>query len=353
MEGKILNVDDEEFNLEFLNAFLTSRGFEVIDAKDGREAVILATEKKPDLILMDIMMPIMDGIEATRILKRNKNTKDIPIIIVTAAAHRENKARAAEAGADEFISKPIDLVELEIRIKNLLKIREYNALKTGYQTHLEDEIFKKTEKLRKLLKEKELLSYETIEKLGVAGEYRDDETGKHVKRVGKFSEVIAEGIGLCKEFVDTIKLASPLHDIGKIGIPDRILLKPASLTPEEFKVMMRHTIIGKKILSGSINPVLKMAEKIAFSHHEKWNGTGYPRGLKGEEIPLEGRIVSVVDSFDAMTSKRVYKKSFSYDFAFNEIKKLSGSSYDPEVVKVFIEKFEEIKKIKEQYKDEN
>jgi len=350
--GKILVVDDEDRNLRLMEAMLIPLGYEVILARDGEEALKKVQELHPDVILLDIMMPKMDGFEVARLLKKDEETRIIPIVMVTALKEVEDKVKALEAGADDFLTKPVEKTELEARVKSLVKVKAYNDYMRNYQKELESEVEKRTNQLRRAFEKIKLASLETIHRLSRAAEYKDEDTGAHIQRMSHYAAAIARRMGLNESTVEAILYASPMHDVGKIGIPDRILLKPAKLEPDEWEIMKQHTIIGGRILEGSNTGFIRLAEVIALTHHEKWDGSGYPKGLKGSKIPLAGRITAIADVFDALTSKRPYKPAFSLEKSYTIIKEGRGSHFDPAVVDAFFSVKDEILTIREKYKDE-
>ena len=348
---KLLVVDDEDRNLRLMEAMLVPLGYEVVLARDGLEALDKVREIPPDVILLDVMMPKMDGFEVARRLKEDEGTKNIPVVMVTALKKVEDRVKALEVGADDFLSKPVDGSELIATLNSQLKVKAYNDHMRNYQKELEDEVAKRTEQLRQAFEKIKLASLETIHRLSRAAERKDEGTGAHIQRMSRFSAAIARQIGLDDSAVEAILYAAPMHDLGKIGIPDQILLKPGRLDPDEWEIMKQHSILGVQILEGSDAESIKLAEVIALTHHEKWDGSGYPRGLKSLEIPLAGRITAIADVFDALTSKRPYKEPFPLGKAFIIIREGQGSHFDPRVVDAFFTVEDEILSIKGKYKD--
>ncbi len=341
---------------------LKAQGYQVDTARNGAEGIDKALLFQPDVTLLDIMMPEMDGYEACMRLKSREETNNIPVILVTALDDRESRLTGFKAGADEFLTKPVDRVELTLRLQNLLKVKEYGDFLRDYNKTLESMVHQRTLQLENAYREVETANekiktgyLDTIYRLTMAAEYRDEDTANHLRRISFYSQLVAGTLGMPKSFVDTISYASPMHDIGKIGIPDAILLKPDRLTPYEFELAKTHTIIGGNILRGSESEILDMAEKIALTHHERWDGAGYPRGLEGADIPLVGRIVAMADQYDALRSKRPYKAGLSHENVVEIITKGDGrtrpGNFDPEVLKIFKEIPHEFNTIYEEHKD--
>ncbi|MCX5856905.1 MAG: response regulator [Deltaproteobacteria bacterium] len=354
----ILVIEDDPMNNRLLVAILTRLGYIVDAAFDGVSGLEKVESSPPDLILLDLNLPRMDGYEVARRLKHSDKTKIIPIVVVSSFAEVENRIKALEAGADDFLSKPVDQVELRARVQSLLKVKVYNDYMVNYQKTLEDEVNQRTHQLRQAFDELKnatekirQASLDTTIRLAQAAEYKDEETGGHIKRMGYYTAAIAKAMSLSPQDIEAILYAAPMHDVGKIGIPDRILLKPGSLDEEEWKVMRQHTSIGGNILSGSDSHVIQMAEQIALSHHEKWDGSGYPKGFKGLEIPVWGRICAIADVFDALTTKRPYKKALSVEHSLDILDKKRGTHFDPDVFDVFFSIKEEILSIRKTYDD--
>lgn len=347
----ILIVDDLPQNIELLEAYLAPQGYEILTASSGAEALEKLASHSVDLILLDVMMTEMDGFEVARRVRQNDTMRLLPIILVTALYETEDRVKGIEAGCDDFISKPVDKSELVARVRSLLKVKAYNDLLNNYRKELECEVAKKTQEIKHTLKQLKEASLETIHRLSLAAEYKDEDTGAHIVRMSHYCAAIASQIGLDEHTVETILYAAPMHDIGKIGIPDKILLKPGKLDTPEWEIMKQHALIGAEILKDSDAEFIKMGEIIARSHHEKFDGSGYPGGLKGTQIPIAGRIAAVADVFDALVSKRPYKEAFSVEKSLSIIKEGRGGHFDPEVVDAFFAIQDEILAIKKQYSD--
>jgi putative two-component system response regulator len=331
VDAGILIVDDKVANIRLLEGILGRAGYtRIASTTDPREVLEVFTGLQPDLLLLDLMMPHLNGFEVMEQLKALIPGGDyLPILVLTADVTGEVKRRALSAGAKDFLIKPFDTVEVLLRIDNLLKTRLL-YLQLREQNHLLDE------KVRERTLSLERAQIEILERLAAAAEFRDDETGRHTHRVGQVSSMIAHALSLPAAEVELIGQAAPLHDVGKIGIPDRILLKPGKLTVREFEVMKRHTTIGARMLANGHSDLIQMAECIALMHHERWDGTGYPGKLLGEDIPLVGRIVSVADVFDALTHERTYKTAWPVEEALVEIERQRGRQFDPRVAEAFL-----------------
>lgn len=328
--AKIMIVDDEPGNIHVLERMLKKAGYERLrSTSDSRNALEIYNNFSPDLILLDIKMPHVDGFEVMEQLKAHEHDNYLPILMLTALADPKTRLRALKKGAKDFLTKPFDMAETLVRIRNMLDVRLLHNQVRDQNRVLEERVEERTRELNKS-------HTEIIHRLARAAEYRDNETSMHTVRMGLLSVRLAHGIGLSHYECGLLHKASPMHDIGKIGIPDSILLKPGKLDPEEWEIMKTHSQIGADIIAGSQSELLQMSEVIALTHHERWDGTGYPRGLKGEEIPLIGRIVALCDVFDALTSDRPYKKAFSIQVSVKEIKSQSGKHFDPRLVKLFL-----------------
>ncbi len=347
----VLAVDDEEVIRDFYQHLLSREGYIVDTAKNAAEAESKIFRTFPDLIILDVVMPDGDGYDVCKKVRANEKTRDIPVVMVTALKDREAILTGLKAGADEFLNKPLDATELSLRVKNMLTIKEFHDQLKHYQRELEREVVERTKELDQTLRQLEAAHLNTIYRLSRAAEYKDEMTGKHIRRIGLYSGIIARGMGLTEEEARIITQAAPLHDVGKIGIPDDVLLKPAKLSSEERAVMEQHTLIGAEILGRAWDKYLQAGEVIAISHHEWWNGNGYPFGLKGEKIPLFGRIVAIADVFDALSCERPYKEAFALEKVFKVMDEEASLHFDPDAYQAFKRSIDEILKIKETLAD--
>jgi len=329
--AQVLIVDDQEPHVHHLEGLLRRAGYSNLASTTDRHQVLsLCADVQPDLIILDLAAVESEGLQMLELLKPMiPDDTYTPVVMLTEDLTLLAKQQALAGGAKDFLTKPFDPAELLARIQNLLEGR-FLLLELQNQNQFLEK------RIRERSGEVEEAHIELLERLALAAEFRDDDTGEHTKRVGQTSALLARAWGLPQDQVMLIRRAAPLHDVGKVGIPDRILLKPGRLTPEEFEVMKTHTTIGAKILSGGRFPLLKMAEEIALTHHEQWDGSGYPRGLKGEAIPLAGRFVAIADAFDALTHARTYRKAWSAEEAVAELKRCAGKQFDPKAVDAFL-----------------
>ncbi|WP_249199418.1 two-component system response regulator [Photobacterium sp. GJ3] len=318
----LLLVDDEPANLQVLKNIL-SADYRLLFARNGSRALALAASEKPDMILLDVMMPDLSGFEVIQELKARPGLRHIPVIFVTALSETENETQGFELGAVDFITKPVSPPIVCARVKNHLSLVSMDELKS---TRLS-----------------------VVQKLGKAAEYKDNETGCHVIRMSHYAQTIARAAGLSESWSETLLHAAPMHDIGKIGIPDNILKKNGKLTVDEWHVMKRHTLIGAEILGDDPSDLMQMARNITIYHHERWDGSGYPYGMNGDAIPIEARITAIADVFDALTSERPYKRAWSVEEATTYIRNQSGMHFDPELVDAFLHCLPELLQEKEKW----
>jgi putative two-component system response regulator len=345
MAHQVLIVDDTEINLILFGALVKKLGHsESITFISSTEGLAWAQTNEPDLIIVDYMMPELDGIEFIRLLRETPGKEGVPILMITANDQKQVRYRALDVGATDFLTKPVDKIEFLARANNMLALSDVRKKLADRATWLAEEVRKATSQI--VLRERE-----TVLRLSKAAEYRDPETGAHILRMAHYSELIARGLGLSVVDQELLLEAAPMHDIGKVGIADGILLKPGRLTPDEMEIMKQHAAIGYEILKGSSSKVLQAGADIARAHHEKFDGTGYPHGLSGLEIPIFSRIVAVADVFDALTSERPYKKAWTLEHATEHIKSNAGSHFDPACVEAFFEQWDAVLEIRQRFTD--
>lgn len=365
--AKVMIVDDEAYNVLVVRKFLQHSGYQnFVTTTDGRQVLDLLKQELPDIVLLDVMMPEVCGLEILRLMKMDAVLSTIPVIILTAAPEASVKTQALEGGATDFLSKPVEPTELVLRVRNVLAAKSHFDNLANYSVKLEREVRERTQELVQSRQQ-------VIFSLARAAEFRDNETGHHVIRVGKYSRLIALELGFTADQADAIELAAQLHDVGKIGIPDRILHKPGKLDHDEFDFMKKHCGFGRQIVDcmpdpewnalkrhtelGSVmldvrsSPIMRLASRIALTHHERWDGAGYPLGLAGEDIPIEGRITSVADVYDALSSKRSYKDPFPRKKSYAILEEGRGVRFDPAVLDAFFTRSEEIIEIQMKYAD--
>jgi putative two-component system response regulator len=332
IEGlRIVVLDDHEANVALLEAMLASWGFtEVVGMTSGVRALELCRDEGVDLLLLDLHMPDLGGLAILRELApRIRAPVALPVIVLTGQSGPETKHEALAAGARDFLVKPFDADEVHLRIRNALELRALQLAQRGLQSELAERVRERTAEL-------DAARYDVVERLARAGEFRDDATGRHTQRVGRTTALLAQRCGVEPELARDLELAAPLHDIGKLAVPDAILLKPGRLTAEEFAAVKEHTRIGAQLLSGSFSSLLELAGEIALTHHERWDGTGYPGGLSGEAIPLAGRLTAIADVFDALTHERPYKPAWSVAQAVEEMTAEAGRHFDPRAFEAFL-----------------
>jgi putative two-component system response regulator len=360
-QSRILIVDDEALNIEVVQGYLELEGYRnIASTETAIQALPLVGTFRPDLVLLDIHMPDISGLEILRAIRQDDAFSTIPVVILTASSTNDTKLEALEGGATDLLSKPVHRAELLARIRNVLSVKAYQDRLCRYSEELESAVRQRTADL-------EASRLEVIHCLARAAEFRDDDTGQHIIRVGRYSQIIGQELGLPRAQLEFLEPAAQLHDVGKIGIPDSILLKPGRLTPEEYAMMQKHCGFGKKIvdclpvpeaslvrghaelgariLGSARSPILTMAKRIAVTHHEHWDGSGYPLGLAGEDIPIEGRITAVADVFDALSSKRAYKPAFPLEKCFEILLAGRGAQFDPKVIDAFFARRDDIVRV--------
>ena len=364
---KVMIVDDEPVNVKVVRRHLTRAGFSrIMDCSEPTQALDIIVEWQPDLLILDILMPEITGLDLLRQLRDIPSTRHLPVIVLTASSDHETKLEALNLGASDFLSKPVDPLELAPRIRNSIQSKRYQDHLRTYNDRLEEAVARKTAQL-------ELSRREVLLCLARAAEYRDDDTGQHILRVGRYAAIIAHGLGFDEDYVQQIEQAAQLHDVGKIGIRDEILHKPGKLDQLEFSEIQKHSGYGKHILQTmashhlnwneehsqiggmilqtSQSPLLQTACRIALTHHERWDGSGYPIGLAGTDIPIEGRITAVADVFDALSSRRPYKPPFPIDKCFEILEDGRGSHFDPEVLDAFFASRDKILSVQMEFLD--
>ena len=360
-------VDDELINIKVTQRYLEKDGYlNFIPVTDATRVMDLIQVERPDLILLDVVMPRVSGLDILQQLRADPETAGIPVVILTASVEPDIKQRALSLGATDFLAKPVDASELVPRVKNVLTVKSHQDHLERYTEELEEAVRMRTYELAMSRKQ-------VIQCLARAAEYRDDDTGKHIIRVGRYARMIAEQLGFSVDDAELVEQAAQLHDVGKIAIPDAILKKPGKLDPDEYDYMKRHCLFGRRIiepysdfdrevlrnhpdlgariLNVETSPVIQLAAKIALTHHERWDGTGYPLGLAGEDIPIEGRITAVADVFDALSSARPYKQPFPREKCFQILRADSGSHFDPRVIEAFFQRAREIVATQIEYAD--
>lgn len=349
---KVLVIDDTKLVRKIITAILKMHEIEVLEAENGLEGlkVLEAEFENIRAVTVDIEMPVMDGFEFVKKVRENRKYQNLPIIFVTSLSEKENIERGLEFGVYDYIVKPVEKTMVYLKIKNAInfyenniELEKVNMAITRKNLELETMVSIRTKELQEMTES-------LITSLENANLYNDENTGKHIMRVAAYSELVAKEMGMPRDFIEKIKLYAPIHDIGKVGIPQDILKKPGKYTPEEFEIMKKHVQIGYDMIKKSSLP--NMAKNIILYHHEKWNGNGYCNGLKGEEIPIEARIVAISDVFDALSTKRVYKEKFEIDKTLNIMIEGRGEHFDPDIFDMFLKNLDKVLLLKEKYKDE-
>ena len=346
---RVLIVDDEPVVRRILRQRLSAEGYHCEEAGSAREAVDRLAKNPAELVVLDIKMPGKSGVELLPEIKQMY--PDTAVIMATAITDTSTAIKCMKDGAHDYMVKPFNLDEVAISAQRALEKRRLELDNRAYQQHLEEMVRERTAELNQAIGKIKLASLDTIHRLARAAEYKDEGTGAHIQRMSQYSAAIARRMGLGHRDIEDILYAAPMHDVGKIGIPDRILLKTRSLDKDEWEVMKKHTVIGAEILRGSDAEFIQLAETIALTHHEKWDGSGYPQGLRGSEIPLTGRITAIADVFDALTSRRPYREALSVEESLEIVKQSRGSHFDPDVVDAFLAVIDEILANMARYKD--
>ncbi len=359
--SRIMILDDEDVNIGLIESYLEDAGYSTfITETDPTRALDVMHSEQPDVLLSDVCMPALNGLDLLQQVRADEKLRRLPVVILTAATDSGTKLRALRSGANDFLAKPVDPSELILRLQNVLDAKRHQDQLADYSDQLRHMVAVRTAEVEESRRE-------VVECLAQAAEFRDDDTGQHIIRVGKYVRIIASELGMDDATALMMEQAAQLHDVGKIGIPDRILLKPGRFTPEEFSLMKLHAEIGRRILDpGSRganrlagieapvtnrSPLLRLAATIAESHHEKWDGSGYPRGLRGDEIPIEGRITAVADVFDALSSPRPYKDAYPIERCMEILREGSGSHFDPQVLQAFEAREQQILEVRYTYQD--
>ena len=360
--GRILIVDDQETNLDLLVRILEKAGFEEVrTTTDPTQVIELWDSFSPDILLLDLSMPELDGFGVMRQLEPKLDARRgdfVPILVLTADDSPKTKEKALTVGAKDFVTKPFDHTEVVLRVKNLLETRFLHVELKEHNEFLEDrvrertaEIWEAVNQLEQSRRELHMSREETVRRLSIAAEFRDDETAHHIQRMSRYCALLARLAGWDQERVELLRVASQMHDVGKIGIPDNILLKPRVLTPDERAVMETHAEIGYQILADSDSELLICAASIARTHHERIDGTGYPRNLRGEEIPIEGRLAAIADVYDALTTHRVYRKAYSFIESIGMMRDGKGTQFDADLLDLFLDSIDEFMKVGEAHND--
>ncbi len=346
MAQHVLIVDDTDINLILFAALVKKLGDCVPHTfAHARDALAWLVDNDPDLVIVDYMMPDIDGLEFMRLMREIPGRIEAPVVVITANDQKQLRYRALDLGASDFLTKPVDKVEFLARTRNMLTVSEARKQITDRAAWLAEEVRKATAEI--VARERE-----TVFRLCKAAEYRDPETGAHILRMAHYSHLIARGLGLPVDEQQLLLEAAPMHDIGKVGIADKILLKPGRLDVDEFEVMKQHAVYGYELLRGSSSKVLQAGAEIALGHHEKFDGTGYPSGVRGMDIPIFSRIVAVADVFDALTSERPYKKAWTLEAAVDFLVKGSGTHFDPQCVQTFLDAWDDVMEIRDRYQEE-